>query len=72
MSIRFFTRHRILRDQRGVTSIEYAAIAGIISVAAVSAMPVIGERVSDSFTNTKSAFSGKIAPPAPKTDGTPA
>lgn len=38
-----------LRDERGATAIEYALIAGIVSIAAVTAMSQIGTRVDASF-----------------------
>jgi Flp pilus assembly protein TadG len=38
---------RISRDQRGSTSVEYAAIASIISIAAIGGMSAVGIRVFD-------------------------
>ena len=72
MRFSFFANHRIVSDERGVTSIEYAAIAGIISIAAVAVMPQIGTQVRDSLSLAGSAFDGKVNPPAPPADGAPA
>ncbi|MCX7324904.1 MAG: Flp family type IVb pilin [Hyphomicrobiales bacterium] len=40
---------RFLRDERGITSIEYALIASIISICAVASLGVIGTRVNGMF-----------------------
>ncbi len=37
------------RDERGITSIEYALIASIVSICAVGAMTVIGTKVNRNF-----------------------
>ncbi len=42
----------ILTDNRGVTAIEYALIASLISVAAVAGYHTLGEKVQNSFDNT--------------------
>jgi pilus assembly protein Flp/PilA len=40
---------RFVRDERGITSIEYALIASIISICAVASVGVIGTRVNGMF-----------------------
>jgi pilus assembly protein Flp/PilA len=42
---------RFLRDVSGVTSIEYALIAGIVAVALISGASLIGGGLSNLFTN---------------------
>ena len=48
---------RLLRDQDGVTAIEYALIASLISIAAVAMMTLIGTNVTKTFSTVASAFS---------------
>jgi pilus assembly protein Flp/PilA len=42
---------RFLRDPRGATAIEYALIASLIAVAAITAFRNVGTSVDNSFTN---------------------
>jgi pilus assembly protein Flp/PilA len=46
--------HRVLKDERGATSIEYAVIGAIISVAIVAAVTSIGGSLTGIFTNVNS------------------
>ena len=39
----------LLRDERGVTAIEYGLIAALISIAAVGVMSTIGTNISSVF-----------------------
>ena len=43
---------KLLACRRGVTSIEYALIASLISVAAITGYQTLGEQVQNSFQNT--------------------
>ncbi len=45
---------RAMKDERGATAIEYALIAGLISVAAVLAMGTIGTKVNGVMSNVAS------------------
>lgn len=47
---------RFLKCESGATAIEYALIAGLISIAAVAAMTQLGTKVNSSFQNTASKF----------------
>lgn len=49
-------RFTILRDQRGATAIEYAAIASLISVAAIGAFVNLGDRVDAKFVAVDTAL----------------
>lgn len=42
----------ILADSRGVTAIEYALIASLISVAAITGYHTLGKKVEGSFNET--------------------
>jgi pilus assembly protein Flp/PilA len=44
----FFTK--LLRDESGVTAIEYGLIAALIAVAAVTIMSTVGTNVSGTFS----------------------
>jgi pilus assembly protein Flp/PilA len=43
---------RFLRDESGVTSIEYGLIAVLLSIAVISGASLIGQSLDGSFTNT--------------------
>ena len=47
---------RFLEDQSGATAIEYAAIAGLVSIAFVTAVTGIGSTLKDKFTSVLPAF----------------
>jgi pilus assembly protein Flp/PilA len=40
----------LLKDQSGVTAIEYALIAALIAVAAIAAFTLVGTNLSNTFT----------------------
>jgi pilus assembly protein Flp/PilA len=44
------------RDDRGATAIEYALVAALISVAAITAMSSIGTKLGSTFNNVSSKF----------------
>ncbi|MEO7787615.1 MAG: Flp family type IVb pilin [Sphingomicrobium sp.] len=41
----------MLRDRRGANAIEYALVAGLISIAAVAAFNVLGTNITSMYTN---------------------
>jgi pilus assembly protein Flp/PilA len=47
---------RFLRDQSGATAIEYAIIAGGLSIVIVTAVAGIGSALNDKFTLVKNSF----------------
>ena len=42
---------RLLRDRRGANAIEYALVAGLISIAAVAAFQGLGANITSMYTN---------------------
>ncbi len=40
----------LLKDESGVTAIEYALIAALIAVAAIAAFTLVGTNLSNTFT----------------------
>ena len=46
--------YKLIADRRGATSIEYALIATLISVAAITGYQSLGDKVQTSFNNTAS------------------
>lgn len=46
-----------VRDERAATAIEYAIIAGTISIAIVAAVRLIGTSLNATFTSVKSGLS---------------
>jgi pilus assembly protein Flp/PilA len=43
---------KLLRDERGIGTIEYALVAGLISVAAISAYSNLGTKVQSNWSKT--------------------
>jgi pilus assembly protein Flp/PilA len=52
--MKFF--NKLLRDEQGATAIEYGLIAALIAVAAITAMGALGNQLSGTFTEVKSAM----------------
>jgi pilus assembly protein Flp/PilA len=48
--------HRFLSDERGTTAIEYAVIAGLIAMAVIVTVGLIGEDLNETFTNVAAGF----------------
>jgi pilus assembly protein Flp/PilA len=48
----FFTK--LLRDESGVTAIEYGLIAALIAVAAVTIMSTVGTNLTNTFSKVAS------------------
>lgn len=48
--------HNLIRDESGVTAIEYALIAALIAVAAIAAFTLVGTNLSSTF----SVIAGKV------------
>jgi pilus assembly protein Flp/PilA len=53
-----FLFRKILRDRRGATAIEYALVASLIAVAAITAIKNLGANVNQTFTNVNGGMSG--------------
>jgi pilus assembly protein Flp/PilA len=47
---------RTIKDGGGVTAIEYALIAGLIAMAAVAALTLIGTDISNTFSSAANNF----------------
>jgi pilus assembly protein Flp/PilA len=50
------TAQRLLRDQRGVTAVEYGLIAALIAVAAVVVMGTAGTNLSLTFSKVAASL----------------
>ena len=46
----FAALHRVLKDESGVTAIEYAFLASLIAVAIAGVVGTVGSSLSDTFT----------------------
>ncbi|MEO5972558.1 MAG: Flp family type IVb pilin [Sphingomicrobium sp.] len=44
---------KLIRNERGATSIEYALIASLIAVAAIGAMKGVGTKLSATYSNVE-------------------
>ena len=51
---------RLLRDQRGATAVEYALIAVLIGMAALTAFVNLGDTVSTHYSEVDSHVSGAV------------
>ena len=47
---------RLGKDQAGVTMIEYALIAALVSIVAISLLSAMGSKVKNIFTNINTAL----------------
>jgi pilus assembly protein Flp/PilA len=47
---------QFLRDDSGATAIEYAIIAGTLSIAIVTAVTTLGSSLNTTFTSVQTAF----------------
>jgi Flp pilus assembly pilin Flp len=51
---------RLISDQRGLGTIEYALVASLISVAAIAGYESVGAKVESSYSNTQQAIVDNI------------
>ena len=51
--------NKLRRDEMGATAIEYGLIAALIAVAAVTAMGSLGDQLTETFGQTKTAMENK-------------
>ncbi|SEF58765.1 Flp family type IVb pilin [Bosea lathyri] len=47
---------RLVRDERGVTAIEYALVASIVSIVIVTSVTLIGTKVNSFLVSAANAF----------------
>jgi len=55
----------LIRDESGVTAIEYGLIAALVSVVAIGALQSMGGSLSIMFTKVSDALLLAVTPPAP-------
>jgi pilus assembly protein Flp/PilA len=48
--------HRFIKDQSGVTAIEYGLIAALIAVVIITAVTAVGTKLSATFTAVETAL----------------
>ncbi len=53
---------RFLRDEEGVTAIEYGLIAALIAVMIIAAVTLVGDQLRSVFTSVADALGVAIAP----------
>ncbi len=64
------TFNRLIKDEEGATAIEYGLIAGLVSVAAITALTAMGGSLENMFTYVSERLddavdTGAATPPAP-------
>jgi pilus assembly protein Flp/PilA len=52
---------RFLRDESGATAIEYGLIAGLVSVAAITALTQLGDSLNEMFEAVASALDDAVS-----------
>jgi len=55
---------RIGKDRKGVTMMEYALIAALVAVAAVTILSTLGTTISTVFSKVNAKMAYEAAPPA--------
>jgi pilus assembly protein Flp/PilA len=50
--------HKLIRNEKGATAIEYGLIAALIAVAAIAAMQGLGSQLNTTFTNVATGMKG--------------
>lgn len=53
---------QFLRDEEGVTAIEYALIAALIAVVIIAAVTLVGNEVSDTFNTVGTTLQNATTP----------
>ncbi|MDP9414760.1 MAG: Flp family type IVb pilin [Pseudomonadota bacterium] len=51
--------HKMLKDTKGATAIEYGLIAALIAVAAITAMSGLGSQLNNTFTQVSTEMAAK-------------
>ncbi len=64
MQLNRFIRN-LVRDEDGVTAIEYGLIAALIAVVIITAVQTVGSGVAATFTAVADQLPAPAAPPAP-------
>ena len=52
------------REEKGATAVEYGLLVGLIAVAIIVTVGLLGTKLDDLFTNIKDALPGGAAPAA--------
>ena len=52
----------LIRDESGATAIEYALIAGLVSIAIIAALTLLGTNLSNLFTTVATTVEAASAP----------
>lgn len=50
--------NKFFRNEEGATAIEYALIAALIAVAAITAMGAVGDQLNNTFTKVSTEMAG--------------
>jgi pilus assembly protein Flp/PilA len=59
-----FTTDRIKREQKGATAVEYGLMVGLIAVAIIVTVGLLGGKLNGLFTTIKDGLPGGTAPAA--------
>ncbi len=55
------TFNRLIKDEEGATAIEYGLIAGLVSVAAITALGAMGNSLDEMFTFVSNKLNDAVA-----------
>ncbi|MFM0591576.1 MULTISPECIES: Flp family type IVb pilin [Paraburkholderia] len=56
------TIQQFLREEDGVAAIEYGLLAGLIAVAIITTVTLLGTKLNSVFTYVETALAGVVAP----------
>lgn len=54
----FMTKNRVFKDQTGATAVEYGLIIGLIAVAVIAVLIVLGPQIAGLFQDVSDAIPG--------------
>ncbi|HWH17015.1 MAG TPA: Flp family type IVb pilin [Allosphingosinicella sp.] len=60
--------HKLLKNKKGATAIEYGLIAALIAIAAITAMTALGGELNETFTKVDTSLDSANKNPAPAAD----
>ena len=65
VSLVSIAQDRLRREEKGATAVEYGLMVGLIAVAIIVTVGLLGTKLNTLFTSIKDALPGGAAPAAP-------
>ena len=61
VSLVAFAQDRLTRDEKGATAVEYGLMVGLIAVAIITTVGLLGDELNTLFTKVKTELTGASA-----------